>query len=92
MRTNLENIVIGATYSWDWQFQRDANGYAMMIDCANKSGLKAIANITWVSTIWTDYYGRKANVLSGNYSDGMNFDNNGNMPYSFYEAYSEVYN
>lgn len=70
------------------QSRIDDAGIAVMYRKADEGGTKAAAIIAWVKTLWNDYYTRK-NAVSSEVEANYDFSNNGELTYSFYEAYAE---
>jgi hypothetical protein len=70
----------------------NASGLTGMMYKAQQGGTKATANVNWVNSIWALYYARRAEVeiLPFSYNaEWMDFSTCGNIPYSYYEAFSE---
>jgi hypothetical protein len=66
----------------------DDAGIAVMYRKADAGGTKATAVVSWVETLWNDYYVRRETANSEADSD-YDFSNNSELPYDFYEAYAE---
>ena len=66
----------------------DATGFVKMQNLADQGLEKSIANVTWLETVWADYYTRKAQIMGGLIVSN-DFSNNGELPYNFYDAYFE---
>jgi hypothetical protein len=66
----------------------DDAGLIMMKLKADAGGIKAQAISDWVDALWTDYYNRKSTIEAGG-AENLDFSNNSELPYGFYEAYAE---